>query len=154
MRVREQIECLKHHQDGVWRFLPGQNLQLRAAICSTVRQCEQEMQTCGLPNGTADGEVEAMATNIWVCWRLEEFLNGEVHPPMEYVIHQDQVSPSSMSSVTYCSVKRGLVKQERWGTKPCWVSGMAAVRIKWCIIEVFRIDSMILQTIDVRLTGQ
>ncbi len=32
---------------------------------------------------------EAMATKIWICWRLEELIIGEVHPPMEYVIHQD-----------------------------------------------------------------
>ncbi len=32
---------------------------------------------------------EAMATKMWICWRLETLVNGEVHPPMEYVIHQD-----------------------------------------------------------------
>ncbi len=56
-RVREQTRCSKHQQDGVWRFLLRQNKQLRAATCSTVRPCGQEKQTCGVPNGTADGEV-------------------------------------------------------------------------------------------------
>ncbi len=38
---------------------------------------------------------EAMVTEIWICWRLEELINGEVHPPMEYAIHQDQVREQS-----------------------------------------------------------
>ncbi len=31
---------------------------------------------------------EAMATKIWICWHLEEFIAGEVRPPMEYITHQ------------------------------------------------------------------
>ncbi len=38
---------------------------------------------------------EAMATEIGICWRLEELINGEVHPPMEYIMHQDQVRAQS-----------------------------------------------------------
>ncbi len=38
---------------------------------------------------------EAMTTKIWICWRLEELVNGAIHPPMKYVIHQDQVRAQS-----------------------------------------------------------
>ncbi len=35
---------------------------------------------------------EAIATKIWICWYLKDLINGEVHPPMEFVVHQNQVS--------------------------------------------------------------
>ncbi len=38
---------------------------------------------------------EAMAPKIRICRRLEELINGLVHPPMEYVIHPDQVRVQS-----------------------------------------------------------
>ncbi len=38
---------------------------------------------------------EAIATKIWICWRLKEFINWEVYPPMEYVIHHDQIRTQS-----------------------------------------------------------
>ncbi len=38
---------------------------------------------------------EAMATKIRSGRRFEELINGEVHPPTEYVIHQDQVRAQS-----------------------------------------------------------
>ncbi len=40
-------------------------------------------------------ELEVMTTKIWICWRLKELINGEVHPPMEYDIHQEQVRAQS-----------------------------------------------------------
>ncbi len=38
---------------------------------------------------------EAMTTKIRIGWRFEELINGEVYPPMECVIHQDQVRAQS-----------------------------------------------------------
>ncbi len=38
---------------------------------------------------------EAMATKIGICWCLEELIDGEVHPSMENVVHQDQVRAQS-----------------------------------------------------------
>ncbi len=38
---------------------------------------------------------EAMATEIWIGWCLDELGNLEVHRPMKYVIHQDQVRAQS-----------------------------------------------------------
>ncbi len=35
---------------------------------------------------------EPMVTKIWIGRCLEELIIVEVHPPMEYVVHQDQVS--------------------------------------------------------------
>ncbi len=32
---------------------------------------------------------EAVATKIRICWCLEELINVDVHPPMEYVRYQD-----------------------------------------------------------------
>ncbi len=45
--------------------------------------------------GQLRAKFEAMATKIWICWRLEEVINGEFHLLMEYVIHQDQVRAQS-----------------------------------------------------------
>ncbi len=41
--------------------------------------------------GQLIAKFEAMATKIWNCWCLEELFNREDHPPIEYVMHQDQV---------------------------------------------------------------
>ncbi len=38
---------------------------------------------------------EAMTTKIGICWCLEKLINGEVHPFMENVVHQDQVRAQS-----------------------------------------------------------
>ncbi len=45
--------------------------------------------------GQQAAKFEGMATEIWICWRLEELINGEVHPPMENIMHQDQVRAQS-----------------------------------------------------------
>ncbi len=45
--------------------------------------------------GQLMAKCEAMGTKIWICWRLEELVNGKVHPSMEYVIHQDRVRAQS-----------------------------------------------------------
>ncbi len=36
-----------------------------------------------------------MATKISIYWRLGDIITGQVHPPLEYVIHQDQVRAQS-----------------------------------------------------------
>ncbi len=38
---------------------------------------------------------EARVTKIWICWWLEELVDGEVHFTMEKVIKQDQVRAQS-----------------------------------------------------------
>ncbi len=45
---------------------------------------KSKLATCQM--GQLMAKFEVMATKIWICWRLEGLINGEVHPPMEYVI--------------------------------------------------------------------
>ncbi len=61
--------------------------QLVPGFDNADRKCK--LAACQM--GPLMAKFEARATKIWNCWRLEKFINGEVHPAMEYVIHQDQV---------------------------------------------------------------
>ncbi len=63
-------------------------------------------------------------------------------------------SPSSIMRVNHFAVNRRLVRQDLVGTKPCCAVESLAVRCRCSISELFKIASIILQTIDVKVTGR